>query len=95
MFSMFGKSNFNSVSVHDLDDKLGKIHLVDIREVYEYQSGHVPSAKNVPLGTIVSQPEKYLDKDKEYYIICQSGGRSASACKALSDKGYKVVNVSG
>jgi rhodanese-related sulfurtransferase len=62
MFSLFGKNNFNSISAHDLDDKIGKINLIDVREVYEYKAGHVPKAKNVPLGTIVQQPDKYLDK---------------------------------
>ncbi|MDF2951136.1 MAG: Rhodanese-like domain protein [Anaerocolumna sp.] len=95
MFSLFGKSNFNSVSAAELKDKIGNVNLIDVREVYEYKSGHVPKAKNVPLGTITAQPDKYLDKEKEYYIICQSGARSASACRALAGAGYRVVNVSG
>ncbi|MDP4176777.1 MAG: rhodanese-like domain-containing protein [Bacillota bacterium] len=95
MFSIFGKNKFNSVSVHDLNDKLKKINLIDIREPYEYSSGHVPTAKNIPMGTILTQPEKYLNKEKEYHIICQSGGRSSRTCSELSSKGYRVVNVAG
>ena len=95
MFSNFARNNFNSISVHDLDDLLGKIDLIDIREVYEYKSGHVPTAKNIPMDAILAAPEKYLDKSKEYHIICQSGGRSSSACSGLSSKGYKVINVFG
>jgi len=95
MFSIFGKSNYNTISVHDLDDKLGKINLIDVREGYEYKGGHVPTAKNIPMGAILSEPEKYLNKSKEYHIICQSGSRSGSTCKKLSSEGYKVVNISG
>lgn len=95
MFPSFTKKDFNSISIHDLDDILENINLVDIREVYEYKSGHVPTAKNIPMGELLSQPEKYLDKSKEYHIICQSGGRSSRACGDLSSKGYKVVNVFG
>ncbi|MCR3760702.1 rhodanese-like domain-containing protein [Clostridium felsineum] len=95
MFSIFKKNNFTSVSVHDLDDKLGKVNLIDIREPYEYKSGHIPTAKNVPMETILIHPEKYMNKDKEYYVVCQSGGRSSRACRELSNKGYKVVNISG
>jgi rhodanese-related sulfurtransferase len=90
MFSIFGKSNFDSVSVNELE---GKINLIDVREGYEFKTGHVPSAKNVPLGTILTEPEKYLDKTKQYHIICQSGARSKRACKGLSSKGYNVINV--
>lgn len=95
MFSIFQNNNFNSISVHDLDGKLGKINLIDVREGYEYVDGHVPTAKNIPMGTLNAQPEKYLDKSKEYYIICQSGARSARTCENLASKGYKVINVSG
>ena len=62
MFSIFSKNNYNTISVHDLDDKLGKINLIDVREEYEYKGGHVPTAKNIPMGTILSEPEKYLNK---------------------------------
>jgi rhodanese-related sulfurtransferase len=90
----FGKK-VNSISVHDLNDKIGKINLIDIRESYEYNEGHVPTAENIPMGDIINYPDDYLDKDKEYYIICQSGARSSSVCKQLYDQGYKVINVSG
>lgn len=95
MFSIFDKNKLNTISVHDLDGKLGKINLIDIREDYEYVNGHVPTAKNIPMGEILTKPEKYLDKSKEYHIICQSGSRSYRACSLLSSQGYKVVNISG
>ena len=95
MFFTNKKSKFESISVHDLDDSLKDINLIDIREPYEYSNGHVPMAKNIPMGTILEHPEKYFDKSKQYHIICQSGGRSTRTCHALSAKGFKVVNVSG
>ena len=95
MFSIFGKNNFDSISVYDLDGKIGKINLIDVREDYEYKGGHVPTAKNIPMSTILMKPEKYLNKAKEYHIICQSGARSSRTCKDLSSQGYKVINVSG
>ena len=95
MYSIFGRNDLNSISVHDLGGKLGKINLIDIREDYEYASGHVPTAKNIPMGSILTQPDKYLDKSKEYHIICQSGARSSRTCMQLSSQGYKVINVAG
>ncbi|WP_160671491.1 rhodanese-like domain-containing protein [Clostridium sp. C8-1-8] len=95
MFSFIKRGNFKAISIHDVDDIATKIDLIDIREPYEYEEGHVPNAKNIPMATILKDPEKYLEKEKEYHIICQSGGRSAKACSELSTKGYKVVNVTG
>lgn len=93
MFTFLKKHNFDSISVNEISDKT--INLIDIREPYEYSAGHVPSASNIPMSNLLSQPEKYLDKPKTYYIICQSGGRSSKACGELSSMDYHVVNVSG
>lgn len=95
MFSLFRINKVKSIKVNDLGEMLGKITLIDIREPYEYKSGHLPTAKNIPMNKIVSDSNKYLDKSKEYYIICQSGGRSSRVCKELNAKGFNVVNVSG
>lgn len=70
------------------------LRIIDVRETYEYQMGHVPYAKNLPLSSLGNQASE-LDKDKEYYLICQSGARSDNACSFLSNQGYKVINVLG
>ena len=53
------------------------------------------SAKNIPMQTLLGNPDKYLKKDKEYYLVCQSGGRSSMACNSLRQKGFNVINVAG
>jgi len=74
---------------------LGKINLIDIREPNEYKRGHLPTAKNIPMDKILSESEKYLDKSKEYHIICHSGARSSRTCGILKKKGFDIINVSG
>ena len=95
MLFNFGKKNFESIGVYDIGSMLGKINLIDVREKNEYSIGHVPKAKNIPMGTIMQDSDKYLDKTKQYHIICHSGARSNRVCKDLSSKGYSVVNVEG
>jgi len=95
MFNLFRRNDGKVINVNDIDTLIGKIDLIDIREPYEYSSGTIKTAKNIPMGNILNDPEKYLTKDKEYYIMCQSGGRSARACDDLTRQGYNVVNVSG
>lgn len=86
-------STVKSVKVNELRDKLGNINLIDIRQPFEYRNAHLPGAKNIPMEEVLNEPEEFLDKSKEYYIICQSGNRSLRACNYLRDKGYKVINV--
>ena len=84
------------ISAKDLYDKLPaeKLQLIDVREVDEYNAGHVSGAQNLPLSSLA---ENYgqLDKKIPYHIICQKGGRSARACEFLEAKGYQVTNVEG
>ena len=86
---------FKQVSVVELEKVLNKVELIDIREVFEYQFGRIPGAKNIPMGELAETHTNVLDKDKEYHIVCQSGGRSANMCHFLASHGYNVVNVVG
>lgn len=95
MFSLFTKKTGKVINVNDIDNLIGKINLIDIREPYEYRNGSIKTAKNIPMGELLEEPEKYLHKDIEYHIICQSGRRSQMACNKLTFLGYSVINVSG
>lgn len=95
MFSLFKTDNSKVIHVNDIDNLIGAIELIDIREPYEYKSGSIRTAKNIPMGNLLGEPGKYLRKDKTYYIMCQSGGRSGNATKALTKQGYDVINVAG
>lgn len=83
------------INVNDMDELIGKVEIIDIREPYETARGMLKTAKNIPMGELMSSPEKYLNKETKYYIICQSGARSGAVVSALSRNGYDVVNVSG
>ena len=95
MFNFLVKTELETVNVNDLDELIGKIELIDIREPYEYKGGSIKSAKNIPMGELLDEPEKYLSKEKTYYIMCQSGGRSRRTAGSLAKSGYNVINVSG
>ncbi|MGY4756577.1 rhodanese-like domain-containing protein [Lactococcus lactis subsp. lactis] len=66
--------------------------IVDVREDFEYNSGHVPNAKNIPLSQL---EERYAEITDGTYLICQSGARSARASQYLSTKGIDTINISG
>ena len=95
MFGFLKKEDTKVINVNDIDELIGKVDLIDIREDYEYKGGSIKSSKNIPMGELLNEPDKYLNKNKEYYIMCQSGGRSARVCNSLTSQGFSVVNVSG
>lgn len=95
MFDFLKKDTSKVIHVNDIDNLIGKVELIDIREPYEYQSGSIKTAKNIPMGTLLGNPGKYLIQGKPYYIMCQSGGRSSRTCSMLTKQGYEVINVAG
>ncbi|MDF2908485.1 MAG: Rhodanese domain protein [Herbinix sp.] len=95
MFSLFQRNDSNTIHVSEIDEILPEINLIDIREAYECVHGSIKGSKNIPMGQLLSNPIKYMDKSKKYYIMCQSGGRSSGAVAALQRAGYDVVNVKG
>lgn len=85
-----------SESIQELANLLAdsKLHLIDVREVDEYNMGHVPGAVNFPLSSLANNYTE-LPKGETLHIICQSGGRSARACDFLEANSYDVINVEG
>lgn len=69
------------------------VSIVDVREIEEFELGHIPVAKNFPLSTLPETINK-LNKEEPHYVICQHGIRSQSACAFLKESGYNVINVS-
>ena len=67
----------------------GKAVAVDVREPDEFAVGHIPGAKSLPLGDILSRAEDVMpDKEANWLIYCRTGRRSADAVQKLDSLGY-------
>jgi len=75
----------------EMGEKLG---ILDVREIDEWESGHIPGAKHIPLGYL-TQRHNELDKNMEMIVVCHSGSRSSLACELLEGIGYNVTNMLG
>ena len=90
------KENSDDVEANNIENLLkNKEFLLDVREEYEYQEGHVKGAVNLPLREILEKKDS-LPKDKDIYVYCRSGHRSADAVNFLKSLGFeKVHNIEG
>jgi len=90
-----------------LGSNAGYIYL-DVRTAPEFDAGHVPGAKNVPVmepdayGRMQLNPrfveivEKNFDKGAKCITGCQKGGRSLKAAELLTSAGFtNVVDMRG
>lgn len=73
----------------------GAYQLLDVRQPKEYEAGHLPGARFIPLGELATRMDE-LDPDKPVIAYCAVGGRSRAAAQLLSGKGFRqVYNLSG
>ena len=67
--------------------------ILDVREQDEYDSGHIPGAVLLPVGTISEETAAAVipEKDSVVLVYCRSGNRSKTASAALAELGYTGI----
>ncbi len=70
------------------------VPLIDVRQPDEYDAGHVPGARSIPLGEVVARAGE-VPTEGPVYVICQSGGRSQRAADYYQSLGIDIYNVAG
>ena len=70
-----------------------EVVILDVREQHEYDSGHIPAAVLLPVGTITKDTAAAAidDLDAVVLVYCRSGNRSKTASQALVDLGYTNI----
>ena len=69
--------------------------LIDVREPWEYEEARIPGSVLIPLGEV---PDRVADipDDRDVFVHCRTGGRSARAVAYLREHGRpRAYNVTG
>lgn len=77
----------------DLIAKDDNAVILDVRTEEEVEDGFIPNMLNIDIRKgqgFLDEIEK-LDKSKNYYIYCRSGGRSAQACTLMNQMGFETT----
>jgi glyoxylase-like metal-dependent hydrolase (beta-lactamase superfamily II) len=70
-------------------------HVLDVRRPAEWQTGHIPSARNIPLNHLAEEA-RTLDPRARVAVICAGGFRSSVAGSILEQAGFeRVTDVVG
>jgi len=68
---------------------------LDVRTPEEYAQGHIEGAKLIPVQELAAHLAD-VPKDRQVYVYCHSGRRSARAARLLAENGFKnIENVLG
>jgi len=70
-----------------------EVIILDVREQNEYDSGHIPGAVLLPVGTIDEDTAAAVipEQDSTVLVYCRSGNRSKTASSALAELGYTNI----
>ena len=76
------------ITPKELQKKLLKVQLIDIREPYEVEDGNIEGSINIPMCDFLENLDQ-LDKSKQIVIYCNTARRS----KPVVYMAYKLHNI--
>jgi hydroxyacylglutathione hydrolase/adenylyltransferase/sulfurtransferase len=77
-----------------LEEGESRIQLIDVRESYEHDAGHIAQARHIELERLASQAET-IDREHVVVFQCRLGARSAMAAQAFRAAGYEAYSMAG
>lgn len=95
-----GSAGYPSTSPEELKRRIDSgehVQIIDVRSPAEFETAHIPGARNIPLQTLSAESLAAEGlRDVPIAVACQGGSRSKQACELLAGAGFgKIVNVTG
>ena len=72
----------------------GSVQVVDVRETYEHEAGHIAGSRHVELSRL-TEAAGTLERERPLLFYCRVGSRSALATQAFRAAGYDAHNLAG
>ena len=94
------KATITEITISHANELLAAGSLaLDVRELLEFETGHIPNARHISRGMLefmIANHPDFQDKSASIIVYCKSGGRSALATSTLQELGYtKVYSMMG
>ena len=80
------------ISINELI-KMNNPKIIDIRDNYSYNEGHIKGAKNIPYYSLLTNHSLYLNKNDTYFLYCNYGKQSMEISNRLNMFGYDTYYV--
>ena len=89
-----GAESIRTVSVQALEKVIGRSDSValDVREADEFAYEHIAGTLNIPQSRMKVEMSRF-PKDKELYVFCNTGIRSAQAVELFKSGGFQKIRL--
>ena len=82
--------------VRKLYEEQDRFQILDVREPYEWEAGHIQNAIHIPLADVMAGNESgRLDRHRPVVVVCKVGSRSELASLMLQARGFDAQNLEG
>ena len=87
--------SINLSNLNDLYETGVPVTLLDVREIAEWDAGHLNGAIHLPLGQLLAldKDSELLERDSLVVVYCQHGIRSLQAAQHLARLGFNTLNL--
>lgn len=68
--------------------------LIDVRETYEHEAGHIADTRLVELVKLSSEAQS-IERERPVVFYCRVGNRSLMAAQAFRAAGYEAYSMRG
>jgi rhodanese-related sulfurtransferase len=71
-----------------------QLQLIDVREPYEHEAGHIADTRLIELLELTAQAQT-LDRERPVIFYCRTGSRSTMAAQAFRTAGFEAYSMAG
>jgi rhodanese-related sulfurtransferase len=68
--------------------------VIDVREDYEREAGHVAGTRHIALAQVAAEAES-IDRERPVIFYCRVGSRSLMAAQAFRRAGFDAYSMAG
>jgi rhodanese-related sulfurtransferase len=68
--------------------------VIDVREVYEREAGHIADTRHIELNRLTSEATS-VQRERPVVFYCRVGARSTMAAQAFRASGYEAYSMQG
>jgi rhodanese-related sulfurtransferase len=72
----------------------GALQVIDVREPYEHEAGHIDGTRHIVLGSLSEQAGS-IAREHPVVFYCRVGSRSLMAAQAFRAAGYEAYSMEG
>lgn len=88
------QTDIDPAQLVDLLERGERVQVVDVREPYEREAGHIADTRHIPMVELTSRAAE-IERDVPVVFYCRVGARSDMAAQAFRASGYTALSMRG